>query len=112
MLAQDTTQHPHQSSQSRNLSATGTGKTELINSLLNRPAGSRTNAFREATRRVRVVRGDHNGIPLTFIDTPGLHASASRTADNRAILRAVRAAYRWHKPDYVFYVDRWGGLWG
>ncbi|PNW70794.1 hypothetical protein CHLRE_17g734300v5 [Chlamydomonas reinhardtii] len=88
------------------LGMTGTGKTELINSLLNRPAGSRTNAFREATRRVRVVRGDHNGIPLTFIDTPGLHASASRTADNRAILRAVRAAYRWHKPDYVFYVDR------
>ncbi|KAG2429457.1 hypothetical protein HYH02_014039 [Chlamydomonas schloesseri] len=85
---------------------TGTGKTELINSLLNKPAGGRTNAFREATRRVRAARGDHNGIPLTFIDTPGLHASAARTADNRAILRSVRAAYKWHKPDYVFYVDR------
>ncbi|GLI69475.1 hypothetical protein VaNZ11_014107 [Volvox africanus] len=88
------------------LGMTGTGKSELINSLLDRPAAARTSPFREATRRVRVVRGAHNGIPITFIDTPGLHAAAARTAENKAILRSVRAAYRWHKPDYVFYVDR------
>ncbi|KAG2490023.1 hypothetical protein HYH03_011488 [Edaphochlamys debaryana] len=87
------------------LGMTGTGKSALINSLLGRTA-SRTNAFKEATRGVRVVRGDHNGLPLTFIDTPGLHAAAGRTAENKAILRSVRAAYKWHKPDYVFYVDR------
>ncbi len=57
---------------------------------------------------MRLVRGQHNGIPLTFIDTPGLHASAARVAENKAILRGVRAAYRRHKPDYIFYVDRWG----
>ncbi|GFR46255.1 hypothetical protein Agub_g7807 [Astrephomene gubernaculifera] len=85
---------------------TGTGKSELINSLLDRPSAARTNPFREATRRVRVHRGTHNGIPLTLIDTPGLHAAASRTADNKALLRGIRAAYKWHKPDYVFYVDR------
>ncbi|GIL48193.1 hypothetical protein Vafri_4877 [Volvox africanus] len=88
------------------LGMTGTGKSELINSLLDRPAAARTSPFREATRRVQVVRGTHNGIPITFIDTPGLHAAAARTAENKAILRSVRAAYKWHKPDYVFYVDR------
>lgn len=85
---------------------TGTGKTELINSLLDRPAAAGTNPFRPATTRVRVLRGSHNGIQLTCIDTPGLLPAACRTADNKAILRAIRSAYRWHKPDYVFYVDR------
>ncbi|GIL74794.1 hypothetical protein Vretifemale_4702 [Volvox reticuliferus] len=88
------------------LGMTGTGKSELINSLLDRPAAARTSPFREATRRVRIIRGAHNGIPITFIDTPGLHAAAARTAENKAILRSIRAAYKWHKPDYVFYVDR------
>lgn len=43
---------------------------------------------------------------MEFIDTPGLQASSTRQADNRAALKAVKAAYRWHKPNYVFWVDR------
>jgi hypothetical protein len=46
------------------------------------------------------------GVPLRFIDTPGLEPAAAATARNRAVLRSVRGAYRWHTPDYVFYVDR------
>lgn len=42
---------------------TGTGKSELINSLLERPA-AKTNAFGESTKRVRVVRGTVNGIQV------------------------------------------------
>jgi hypothetical protein len=84
------------------------GKTELINSLLGRPAGRGASAFGRGTQRMRTIRGHINGIPLTFIDTPGLDPSAARVAENKAILRGVRAAYKRHKPDYVFYVDRWG----
>ncbi len=39
----------------------GTGKSELINAMLERPA-ARTSAFSDATRRVRVVRGNYHGI--------------------------------------------------
>lgn len=45
---------------------------------------------------------------LEFIDTPGLHASSTMHAANKALLRKMKAAYKWHKPNYVFYVDRWG----
>lgn len=41
-----------------------------------------------------------------FIDTPGLQAAASKQAENRAALKGIRAAYRWHKPNYVLWVDR------
>jgi hypothetical protein len=34
---------------------------------------------------------------VEFIDTPGLSAASTCTADNRSILKAVRAAYKWHK---------------
>jgi len=87
------------------LGMSGTGKSELINALLERPA-AKTSAFGEATKRVRVVRGMVHGVQLELIDTPGLHASSSKQAENRALLKGIRAAYRWHKPNYVFWVDR------
>ncbi|KIY94001.1 Translocase of chloroplast 90 [Monoraphidium neglectum] len=84
---------------------TGTGKSELANTLLERPA-IRTNAFREATKKIRVVKGDVRGIGLTIIDTPGLHASSDMALSNRGILRSIGRAYKKHKPDFVIYVDR------
>ena len=41
----------------------GTGKSELINSLLERPA-AKTNAFTEATKRIRVRKGLLHGIQV------------------------------------------------
>jgi GTPase Era involved in 16S rRNA processing len=43
---------------------------------------------------------------MEFIDTPGLHASSTMHAANKALLRKIKAAHKWHKPNYVFYVDR------
>ena len=43
---------------------------------------------------------------MEFIDTPGLHASNTMHAANKALLRKIKAAHKWHKPNYVFYVDR------
>lgn len=43
---------------------------------------------------------------MEFIDTPGLHASNTMHAANKTLLRKIKAAYKWHKPNYVFYVDR------
>jgi hypothetical protein len=60
-------------------------------------------------RQVRVLRGEVRGIALTCIDTPGLHASSDAALANRAALRAAARAYKKHKPDFVLYVDRWGG---
>lgn len=54
------------------LGLSGVGKSATINSLLGRPQPA---GYRE-TGRVEVVRGEVNGIPLTFIDTPGLEPSA------------------------------------
>ncbi|KAF5834447.1 hypothetical protein DUNSADRAFT_8909 [Dunaliella salina] len=84
---------------------TGTGKSELINSLLERPA-AKTNAFTEATKCISVRKGRMHGIQFEFIDTPGLQAAANKQAENRALLKGIRAAYRWHKPNYVLWVDR------
>lgn len=96
-------------------SSSGTGKTELIHTMLGRPAS--VNAFRGATKRIRVYSADIAGVRYKLIDTPGLQASSGCVAENRAALRSIRAAYKWHKPSYVFYVDRcavaassWRGL--
>ena len=84
---------------------TGTGKSEFINAMLERPA-SRTNAFRDSTKGVRVIRGRYKGVQMEFIDTPGLHASNTMHNANKQLLRKIKAAYSWHKPNYVLYVDR------
>ena len=46
--------HPH---------SAGTGKSELINALLERPA-ARTSAFTEATKSIKVIRGSYHGIQV------------------------------------------------
>ncbi len=51
---------------------TGTGKSELINSLLERPA-ARTNAFSESTKRVRVVKGYVHGIQVRAMTHTNTH---------------------------------------
>ena len=45
-------------------------------------------------------------LQFEFIDTPGLQPYAGCQAENRALLKGIRAAYRWHKPNYVLWVDR------
>jgi ribosome biogenesis GTPase A len=84
----------------------GTGKSELINALLERPASS-TNAFRPATKGIKVVKGRNFGVEWAFIDTPGLQASADMALHNKGLLKAIRGAYKRQKPNFVIYVDRW-----
>eukprot|EP00775_Hariotina_reticulata_P001040 gene1040-1378_t len=84
---------------------TGTGKSELINGLLGRRVLS-TSAFKEATRRIRVVKGNVAGVNITAIDTPGLHASRDAQMDNKSILKGIKAAYKRRKAHFVLYVDR------
>lgn len=57
---------------------------------------------------MRTLRGEADGIGLTIIDTPGLHASSDAALANRGALRAAARAYKRQKPDFVIYVDRWG----
>eukprot|EP00798_Chlamydomonas_sp_ICE-L_P010149 gene10149-8052_t len=84
---------------------TGTGKSELINSMLERPA-ARTNAFSATTKGIRTYKGLYHGIKLELIDTPGLHASSSCVTENKTLLRKIKRVYLRQKPSYVFYVDR------
>lgn len=104
----------------------GTGKTQLIRSLLgmdsSSSSGSRNpsssssssaanlpvDAFAGATKRVEVTTGQVLGIRLSMIDTPGLTASAAGTAANAGVLRQLKKAFKQHAPDLVVYVDRWG----
>ncbi|KAF6261121.1 hypothetical protein COO60DRAFT_810164 [Scenedesmus sp. NREL 46B-D3] len=96
----------------------GTGKTQLIRSLLAMGGSSSSSsssssaaslpldAFAGATKRVEVSQGQVLGITLTLIDTPGLTASAAGAAANAAVLRKLRKAFQQHEPDLVLYVDR------
>jgi septin family protein len=101
----------------------GTGKTQLIRSLLSMGSSSSDgsgsssssgsaaslplDAFSGATKRVEVTQGKVLGVTLTMIDTPGLTASAAGAAANAAVLRKLRKAFQQHEPDLVLYVDRW-----
>jgi hypothetical protein len=98
----------------------GTGKTQLIRSLLamgSSGSGSSSaaslplDAFSGATKRVEVSQGQVLGVTLTMIDTPGLTASAAGAAANAAVLRKLRKAFQQHEPDLVLYVDRWVMVW-
>jgi predicted GTPase len=102
----------------------GTGKTQLIRSLLAMGSSSSSSgdsssssssvaslpldAFSGATKRVEVSQGQVLGVTLTLIDTPGLTASAAGAAANAAVLRKLRKAFQQHEPDLVLYVDRYG----
>jgi hypothetical protein len=105
----------------------GTGKTQLIHSLLGMSSSSSSSGggcdgssgsstavplepFGGGTTRVQVHQGRFLGVGLTLVDTPGLTASAAGAAANASILRSIKAAYKKHHPDLVLYVDRW--VWG
>lgn len=102
----------------------GTGKTQLIRSLLSMDSSSSSSsstdpsssssssslpldAFQGGTKKVEVHTGTVLGITLTMIDTPGLTASAAGTAANAGVLRGIKKAHKQHTPDLVLYVDRW-----
>ena len=60
-------------------SPSGTGKSEFINAMLERPA-ARTNAFSDATKSIRVIKGSYRGIQVwTGVDG----WSRARTAESR-----------------------------
>ena len=83
----------------------GVGKSQLINSLLDKPAMG-TNAFRPATKGIKVVKGTVKGIEMVLIDTPGLQASSDKQLENLALLRKIKAAHKKYKPNFLVYVDR------
>lgn len=91
----------------------GTGKTQLIYSLLGDSSNSSSSSsgspepFAGGTKRVEVHQGRFLGVGLTLVDTPGLTASAAGAAANASILRSIKAAFNKHQPDLVLYVDRW-----
>jgi len=84
---------------------TGTGKSELINAMLEKQV-AKTSPFSDTTKRIKVIKGSYKGMQIEFIDTPGLHAASTAHTENKNILKRIKAAYKWHKPNYVFYVDR------
>jgi GTPase SAR1 family protein len=102
----------------------GTGKTQLIHSLLGMSSSSSSSSsggggtnssssstaalepFGGGTRRVGVHRGRFLGVGLTLVDTPGLTSSAAGAGANAGVLRSIKAAFRKHQPDLVLYVDR------
>jgi hypothetical protein len=97
----------------------GTGKTQLIHSLLGMSSSSSSGSanssssstaalepFGGGTRRVEVHRGRFLGVGLTLVDTPGLTSSAAGAGANAGVLRSIKAAFRKHQPDLVLYVDR------
>lgn len=103
----------------------GTGKTQLIASLLGMSSSSDSSSggsnggsnggssaalepFGGGTRRVQVHTGRALGVGLTLVDTPGLTSSAAGAGANAGILRSIKAAFKKHTPDLVLYVDRWG----
>ncbi len=59
-----------------------------------------------AARQVRIIQGSVAGIPMRFIDTPGLQPAASATSANARVLRDIRSAHNKYKPDIVLYFDR------
>lgn len=55
---------------------------------------------------MELIRGEMAGIPLTFIDTPGLEPSGGAIGANLRKLHAAKRAFNKHKPQAVLYVDR------
>lgn len=53
------------------------------------------------TEQVNVIEGSVRGIPMRFIDTPGLHPTASKLASNQRALNSINAAFKKYKPDIV-----------
>ena len=84
------------------LGMAGVGKTATLNSLL----GIEPLSGYHPTEGVQVLRGQVNGIGVTFIDTPGLHPGPSSQSSNLKTLHAAKKAFNKHKPHAVLYMDR------
>ncbi len=84
------------------LGMAGVGKTATLHNLL----GIDPLSGYHATESVQVLRGEVNGIGVTFIDTPGLNPGPSSQSSNLRILHAAKKAFNKHKPHAVLYMDR------
>lgn len=84
------------------LGMAGVGKTATLHNLL----GSEPLSGYHPTDSVQILRGEVAGIPVTFIDTPGLQAGPAATAANLRKLHAAKRAWNRHKPHAVLWVDR------
>ncbi|WPT15156.1 Translocase of chloroplast 120 [Picochlorum sp. SENEW3] len=84
------------------LGMAGVGKTATLHNLL----GIEPLSGYHPTDSVQILRGEVNGIGVTFIDTPGLNPGPSCQADNLKILHAAKRAFQKHKPHAVLYMDR------
>ncbi|KAJ4834066.1 hypothetical protein Tsubulata_016264 [Turnera subulata] len=84
---------------------TGVGKSATINSILgekNMPIS----AFEPATKAVKVIVGEIDGVMLRIIDTPGLRSAVKEGVTNRKILASIKKYAKKFPPDVVLYVDR------
>lgn len=52
------------------------------------------------------MEGSFRGMPMRFVDTPGLQASSTALNQNTKVLHAIKGAQKKYKPDLVLYVDR------
>jgi AIG1 family len=84
------------------LGLSGVGKTTTLQNLL----GMEPLSGYHPTDSVQVLRGEVSGIPITFIDTPGLQAGPGAMAANLKKLHACKRAWNKHKPHAVLYLDR------
>lgn len=84
------------------LGLSGVGKTSTLHNLL----GMEPLTGYHPTDAVQVLRGEVSGIPVTFIDTPGLQAGPSALGDNLRKLHAAKRAWDRYKPHAVLYLDR------
>ncbi|KAH6794331.1 Avirulence induced gene family protein [Perilla frutescens var. hirtella] len=88
------------------LGKTGVGKSSTINSVLGESKVV-TDAFQPATDQVHEIVGNVNGIKISFIDTPGLLPSSTRSdSKNRKILHKVKRFIRKSRPDVILYFER------
>lgn len=84
------------------LGMAGVGKTAAVHSLL----GIEPLSGYHPTDSVQVLRGQVAGVPITFIDTPGLQPGPASAAANLKTLHAAKRAWNKHRPHVVLYVDR------
>ena len=68
----------------------GAGKTSLINRLLDLPP---VDPFEGGTKKCRVVDGEARGIPVRFIDSPGLELGFQAQQSNRFKMIGAPASY-------------------
>lgn len=84
------------------LGLSGVGKTTTLYNLL----GMEPLSGYHPTDSVQVLRGEVSGIPVTFIDTPGLQAGPGAMAANLKKLHSCKRAWNKYKPHAVLYLDR------